>query len=48
MGVHLACVNGHLEILKYLVEKDMKVNMKGEQGMSVIHLASREGHYEIV
>lgn len=46
--MHLATIYGHLEVLKCLKDKGIKMNFKGEDGMTALHLACREGHYDII
>ena len=48
MGIHLAAQNGHLPILQEFRENGMDMKVKGEEGMSILHLAAREGHLEMV
>jgi ankyrin repeat protein len=48
-ALHHASFDGHLEIVKYLIEKchvDKKV--KGNNGWTALHYASEQGHLEIV
>ena len=43
-----AARNGHENIVKTLVEKGAKVDVKGNEGMSALIMAAQYGHYEIV
>ena len=44
----LASSEGHLEIVKLLIEKGADVNVKNEDGKTALTLASRYGHLEVV
>ena len=43
-----AARNGHENIVKTLVEKGAKVDVKDNEGMSALIMAAQYGHYEIV
>ena len=43
-----AARNGHENIVKTLVEKGAKVDLKDNEGMSALILAAQYGRYEIV
>ncbi|CAM0142198.1 ankyrin repeat-containing protein [Umbelopsis sp. WA50703] len=54
-ALHMACANGHLEVVKYLVEKIASlddaakyINYQNEQGNAALHWAALNGHLEIV
>lgn len=48
-AAYLACQCGHLDILKYLVEKNANVkSIKTFDGMSCLHAACQGGHLAIV
>ena len=42
------CENGHLEIVKYLVENGANINEKNKDGDTPLICASINGHLEIV
>lgn len=48
MAFHLAAIYNHLEVLKVIKEKGLAINWKGQDGMTALHLAAREGHSEVV
>ena len=39
---------GHLEIVKFLLEKGASIDSKNDYGSTPLHLASMKGHLEIV
>ena len=47
-ALHLASINGHLEIVKLLLESGANVHIKDKGDQTALHLASRNGHLEIV
>ncbi|GAB5588098.1 ankyrin repeat-containing protein [Umbelopsis nana] len=54
-ALHMACANGHLNIVKYVVEKlagldnvTQHINSQNEQGNTPLHWAALNGHLEIV
>ena len=46
--LHLACVNGHAEVVKALLEKGADVHAKDSHGMTPLHYACMNGHAEVV
>ena len=48
-ALHLAAMYGHLEVLKYLLEKgEAKVNVKKNDGWTALHLAAANGRLEVL
>lgn len=45
--LHVAALQGHTEIVKFLMLKGANVNSKNPEGDTPLHLALREGHLEI-
>lgn len=46
--LHIAAYNGHLEIVKHLIEKGAKVNSVNEGGYTPLHFAIEENRLDIV
>ena len=47
--IHVACANGHLEIVKYLIEKqDVDIEIKGFNERTPLHCACENGHLPII
>ena len=47
--LHLACRNGHLEVVKYLVsEVQCDPNCRTQGNATPLHLACQKGHLEVV
>ena len=48
-ALHMASANGHLHIVKLLLEQaDMNVNIINDSGNTPLHYASFNGHLEVV
>ncbi|KAK0665234.1 ankyrin repeat-containing domain protein [Cercophora samala] len=48
MPLHLAAMNGHLEIVRTLLIRKAKVHASSVEGQKPIHLAALNGHEEVV
>jgi ankyrin repeat protein len=46
--LHLASLNGHLEIIKYLIKKGVDVNAKNRKSQTPLHLAIHNAHKNII
>ena len=44
----LAARNGHLEVVRLLLEADFETNVAGTDGATALMLAARNGHWEVV
>ncbi|VDI16368.1 Hypothetical predicted protein [Mytilus galloprovincialis] len=47
-ALHLACQNGHTEVIKLLMDVGMNINDTTNRGSTPLHLACFGGHYETV
>jgi len=47
-ALHYAALNGHLEIVKHLIEHNAKVNIKTQEGRTPLHCATFGSHVNIV
>ena len=48
-ALHLAAMGGHLEVVKYFLEKGgAEVNVKDNCGSTALHLAAWNGHLEVL
>lgn len=47
-AIYLACQNGDLDILKYLVSKNGATKIKAYDAMSCLHAAAQMGRLEVV
>ncbi len=47
-SLHIAAQNGHVEIVKALLEKNANVNLVNSKGLSALSLAADNGHVAIV
>lgn len=46
--LHVACYNGHTEIVKLLNDVDMNVNEATNKGCTPLNIACQKGHYDTV
>jgi ankyrin repeat protein len=46
--LHQASQNGHLDVVKYLVENRVDVNVVNEDGWTPLYLAAKKGNVEVV
>ncbi|MFP3033577.1 MAG: ankyrin repeat domain-containing protein, partial [Wolbachia sp.] len=46
--LHIVARNGHLEIIKHLIEKGANVDRKAINGFTPLHLAAMYGHKEVI
>ena len=46
--LHYAAANGHLEVVKYLVEKGADVKRANENGLTAEEWARQKGHLDVV
>jgi hypothetical protein len=46
--LHLAAQEGHLEVVKFLVEREAEGNAKKTGGRMPLHSAAQEGHLDVV
>lgn len=44
----LVAVEGHLEVIKYLIEQQVEVNAKDDRGSTSLPAAAYNGHLEVV
>jgi len=44
----LACIKGKANLVKYLVAAGADLTLRGDDGMTCLHLASQNGHLECV
>jgi len=47
-SIHYAAIEGHLEVVKYLLENGANINAIGNLDYQSIHCAALEGHLEVV
>jgi ankyrin repeat protein len=47
-ALHYACTNGHLEIVRFLLDKDAYVDPESPNGTTALMMAARGGHIHIV
>ena len=43
-----ACQNGHIDVVKILLENEAQVNLQEKNGLSSLMLASQNGHDDVV
>ncbi len=46
--LHLSALNGHLEIVIFLIEKGAKINSRNRKNQAPLHLAVHNGHTKII
>jgi len=46
--LHVACSHGRIEIVKYLLEKDVITDIQDVDGAQPLHCAANNGHVEVV
>jgi ankyrin repeat protein len=46
--LHLAAVNGHLDVVKLMVASNVDIGMRSKYDSGTIHYATRAGHLEVV
>lgn len=44
----LACENGHIKAVRYLLEQRLKINMQNKKSRTTLHIAAYEGHADVV
>jgi hypothetical protein len=47
-ALHLASENGHVEVVKILLEKGINFKLRTDLGQTALHLASKNGHAKVV
>ncbi|VDI03178.1 Hypothetical predicted protein [Mytilus galloprovincialis] len=47
-ALHIACLNGHTDVVKLLVDFGMNINNKTKHGFTPLYLACQKGRYETV
>ncbi|KIE05682.1 hypothetical protein NF27_DO00040 [Candidatus Jidaibacter acanthamoeba] len=47
-AIHLASLEGHNEVIEYLISKGMNVNVETNEGETAIHLAAYEGYNQTI
>merc|ERR1711974_455453 len=47
-SLHWASLNGHVEVVKSLIQAGGDVNMQSESGWTPLHCASQNGHVEVI
>lgn len=46
--IHLACVNGHVEVVRFLVERGAKMEATSKLGATALHYAAENGRFAVV
>ena len=46
--LHQACINGHIQIVQYLVEKGSNIEAKDQYQQTSLHIASYWGRTDVV
>ncbi|XP_070176153.1 death-associated protein kinase 1-like isoform X2 [Littorina saxatilis] len=47
-AVHMAASGGHVDVLKFLQDRGVNINIKDKQGDTAIYWAARQGHLEAI
>lgn len=47
-SLHMACANGHVDVVKFLCDINTPINIKNEEGNTPLHWAAINGHVDIV
>lgn len=47
-ALHFACLNGHKDVVRSLLQHDANVNVVDKKGSTCLHLAAWAGNYDIV
>jgi ankyrin repeat protein len=46
--LHIACREGHLSIVEYLLEHDVKIDATDADGWTPVHYACARGHFQVL
>ena len=46
--MHHACVKGHLEVIKFLIQSGASVHARSDQRETPLHVAAAGNHLEVV
>ena len=46
--IHLAALNGYVDIVKYFIAKKVDKNIRGTYGFTPLHYACQEGHMNVI
>jgi len=46
--LHFAANNGHVDVVRFLLEKGANVNAQDHRGRTPLHLAALDGHVDVV
>ena len=44
----MASYNGHIKVVRFLIENKADVNLQNTDGYSPLHIASQHGHFAVV
>ena len=47
-ALHASSQNGHLDVVRYLTQNGVKVNLSANIGRTALHVASLKGHSDVV
>lgn len=47
-GLHLACENGHIDIVRMLLKAEVKPDIRTKKGWTALHLAANNQHVDVV